>query len=834
MLDANLRRLGMSLGGVWDAPHHSSADPSSPWPAPLEGATLAPIDSGFTESDGTLTTTELVNMMFGGDVIDPSSGLRRSIGDASFTTRANQVTASDYGYYFRTVLQKFVPDGLTQPDSLPRSDHVIVSASRDNADSASSFMFGGRRFIPGQPTETLGDLWRFFWHVEPSDPSLTGWTWQSFGTLPGGPSPRFGHAAVYDPFHRRILVFGGTADSVTAIDDSLYALDVHDVQHPQWQSTVVTGDRPAARFGARMGLDLFAHARVIAPGDTLQDQYGAVLFGGQTSTGMDDQAYALWLNADPESLRLEWRRIDTSGLVPGVTPAGRVFPTFAKDVLNNRWVVFGGDTGGAPDLRAWALQFTLGDASQATWRLLDHDADASVTDGVAQFDPDGVFQRVAEQYSADASTKTTHPNSLLLQEWYPFQWVLPDSTVFSLSVTDTSFRLAAPGSPWTQFPPGDAASEGNNGGSGVMFRPGKVLTAGTRRGGTAPSAQSQWIEPLAPDARWRPTANSMTSGRSNLNLVMLPNGQVLAIGGTWQIGGESDTAAVRSPEMFDPDYVDPVSGLHGRWYGSGTLAPQAMCRDYHSTALLLPDGRILSTGGNSTTDRFRAEIFCPPYLFRHDGSLAPRPSIDSAPSVVGYGRSFTIPTAQAAHVTRVSLLAPGAPTHAFDQNERFIPLTFTAATDPPRLIVNAPSGAGIAPPGWYLLFLTGSADATGTYPDAPSVAQWVQVDGLPALDRVGANLPTAFALGQNVPNPFRGTASIRFDLPVASRVRIEVFDLFGRRIRTLTDRSWPAGYHRVEWDRRDGNGNALHSGVFMYRMTTPSFSDHRKMVIVGE
>jgi hypothetical protein len=94
-----------------------------------------------------------------------------------------------------------------------------------------------------------------------------------------------------------------------------------------------------------------------------------------------------------------------------------------------------------------------------------------------------------------------------------------------------------------------------------------------------------------------------------------------------------------------------------------------------------------------------------------------------------------------------------------------------------------------------------------------------------------AQLPVRFALGQNVPNPFSGTTTIQFELPQSSRVRIEVFDLLGRRIRTLTDVEWPAGYHAVEWDRRDDGGRELHSGVLVYRMTAGSFRDQRKMVI---
>jgi flagellar hook assembly protein FlgD len=93
-------------------------------------------------------------------------------------------------------------------------------------------------------------------------------------------------------------------------------------------------------------------------------------------------------------------------------------------------------------------------------------------------------------------------------------------------------------------------------------------------------------------------------------------------------------------------------------------------------------------------------------------------------------------------------------------------------------------------------------------------------------------LPRSFALEQNVPNPFSGTTTIRFALPTASSVKIELFDLFGRRIRTLTDAQWAAGYHQVEWDRRDASGNTVHSGVFMYRMTAGTFADNKRTVVL--
>ena len=83
-----------------------------------------------------------------------------------------------------------------------------------------------------------------------------------------------------------------------------------------------------------------------------------------------------------------------------------------------------------------------------------------------------------------------------------------------------------------------------------------------------------------------------------------------------------------------------------------TLAAMQITRQYHSTALLLPDGRVLSSGGGicGTCDQVgylgkNAEIFSPPYLFQADGTLAPRPVIASAPAATTYGAQFDIGTA---------------------------------------------------------------------------------------------------------------------------------------------------------------------------------------------
>jgi flagellar hook assembly protein FlgD len=97
---------------------------------------------------------------------------------------------------------------------------------------------------------------------------------------------------------------------------------------------------------------------------------------------------------------------------------------------------------------------------------------------------------------------------------------------------------------------------------------------------------------------------------------------------------------------------------------------------------------------------------------------------------------------------------------------------------------------------------------------------------------VGAtDAPTVFSLDQNEPNPFRGTTAIQFAVPRAGQVRIEIFDLLGRRIRTLADKPFEVGMHSVQWDQRDDHGNLTRPGVYMYRMIAGTFRSQRKMLL---
>jgi Domain of unknown function (DUF1929) len=97
-------------------------------------------------------------------------------------------------------------------------------------------------------------------------------------------------------------------------------------------------------------------------------------------------------------------------------------------------------------------------------------------------------------------------------------------------------------------------------------------------------------------------------------------------------------------------------------------------------------------------DQKNAEYYSPPYLFQ-----GARPSISSVPNPISYGTSFTVGTPNASGITKVSLIALGSVTHAFDMGQRLMWLTFSRTSS--GLTVQAPANRNMAPPGYYMLFI---------------------------------------------------------------------------------------------------------------------------------
>src|SRR5438309_1059397 len=145
--------------------------------------------------------------------------------------------------------------------------------------------------------------------------------------------------------------------------------------------------------------------------------------------------------------------------------------------------------------------------------------------------------------------------------------------------------------------------------------------------------------------------------------------------------------------------------------GCSTPARNQVNRLYHSTSLLLPDGRVLHSGsgdGASAPDERNYELYSPPYLFR-----GARPSITAAtPAVVGYGQTLSVSTPDGAAVTKVTFIRIGSVTHAFDQSGRLVPLAFSPVSG--GLSVTLPASRTTAPPGPHMLFLVNANGVPST------------------------------------------------------------------------------------------------------------------------
>ena len=237
------------------------------------------------------------------------------------------------------------------------------------------------------------------------------------------------------------------------------------------------------------------------------------------------------------------------------------------------------------------------------------------------------------------------------------------------------------------------------------------------------------------------TKPPMSVARVTQNAVLLPNGKILTLGGSTNYN-DPGTAHLGT-ETFDP--------VSNTWTPSGTMA---YARLYHSTALLLPDATVWVGGSNPNREVWEPhmEIYKPPYLFTSGGALAARPTIGSAPAIVGYGQAFTVSTPDAASIGKVMLMRPGSNTHGFDSEQRLIYTQFTKGSG--TLTVFSPTSQGAAPPGYYMLFIL---NAQGV----PSVAKFIQLlphptNQPPAATITSPGAHVTIAAGQSV--TFAGTA----------------------------------------------------------------------------
>lgn len=213
----------------------------------------------------------------------------------------------------------------------------------------------------------------------------------------------------------------------------------------------------------------------------------------------------------------------------------------------------------------------------------------------------------------------------------------------------------------------------------------KVMILGGGTTTTPATATTEIIDLGAANPQWVWGPN-MSAPRIEMDATILPNGDVLALGGS--TNDEDATTASVNADLYSPST--------NSFSPAGT---EAFARLYHTVSLLLPDGTVWVAGGNPTQGDYEPhmEIYSPPYLFNSDGSLATRPTISSlSTNSIGRGSSFQVQTPDAANIFSVVLMRDGSSTHSFDMDQRYVGLSFTAGSG--VLNVTGPPNANIAPP----------------------------------------------------------------------------------------------------------------------------------------
>ncbi|MBT8485739.1 MAG: DUF1929 domain-containing protein, partial [Phycisphaerae bacterium] len=283
---------------------------------------------------------------------------------------------------------------------------------------------------------------------------------------------------------------------------------------------------------------------------------------------------------------------------------------------------------------------------------------------------------------------------------YPHLFVLTDGRIAHTGPEHfaSTFDITGPG--W-QF-----AAESNFGwrgsSSSVLLpgRPDEIMIVG----GDSPITNTAEIIDFTGDTPSYRFTSSMHHPRAHADALILPDQTVFVVGG--------GTNGLYEDPINVPERFDPVTET---WQ---EMAPHIFGRMYHSTTVLLPDGRVLTAGQDNGASLEWGEIFEPPYLFR-----GPRPTITDAPDSIVYGQSFDVETPDGFAIDSAVLVRLTSVTHSVNVEQRLVELAYTTP-NAGRITAVAPPSPNHAPPGYYMLFILNDQGV-------PSVAEIIHV-GPPA------------------------------------------------------------------------------------------------------
>ena len=358
--------------------------------------------------------------------------------------------------------------------------------------------------------------------------------------------------------------------------------------------------------------------------------------------------------------------------------------------------------------------------------LEEHDIDGQTVElptGDPILDDDGQLIELRE-FPEGQTRPTSNPDASFNYLYYPRLYVVPEGLVFMVSPNDGTSRWYDPS---TGQPVGHEIGQPDHGSlfaetnhtavllpllPGDDYRPHVVLL-----GNEGPHRVSLGAHDSMDDVpAWEPTADRQWNVTPPLRrhgcATILPTGAVLFSGGIDQAGDaplDDDNAALNG-EMYFPGIdweADRIDFATERW---STIEEASVPRNYHSVALLLPNGRVLTGGSNKNgqsggdnVKEYRVEVFTPIYFYD-----SRRPVIDASPSQISYGEDFTIETAQSRRIERAALFRCGSMTHAWDGDQRYVGLEFEKIDGGLRL--TAPPNGNVAPPGPYMLWIVATED----------------------------------------------------------------------------------------------------------------------------
>jgi hypothetical protein len=318
--------------------------------------------------------------------------------------------------------------------------------------------------------------------------------------------------------------------------------------------------------------------------------------------------------------------------------------------------------------------------------------------------------------------------------WYPRQWLAPNGNVFGFSarrmwyLNPNGTHNGQPGKldlgGFLHTDGVGAVSKPNIGASStaVMYDKGLILQVGgngRQEGDPTPgldnfpsSALATIININSGTATLTPAASLPGGiGRQWANATALPDGRVALTGGTALGNSEDFGHPVHEAALWNP-----AAGAGGGWT-SGASAN--VNRGYHSSAVLLPNGTVLTGGGGAVANhpsRLNVEVYYPPYLFQSSGGgtssiLASRPHVLSMNEVrFNHGATVQAQISAGHTIAKAALIGLGSTTHSFDMGQRLYPIAPPALTVSGSLVSftlpASPSGPNLLPPGYYYLFVT--------------------------------------------------------------------------------------------------------------------------------